>query len=411
MRYRIIPKAINFFVLGSLAAGAIACNQYAGEIKRPAAEGKFDERLVAANNRFAFELFNQLQLKDNGKNVFYSPLSVALALSMAYNGAAGETQEAMRRALKTEGLSLGEINEASAALINSLMSSDPKVELAIANSLWARQEVNFREDFLERNRQFFGAEVASLDFGAPGTLTTINNWVRRNTKNKIPSIIKQIDSRDVMFLINAVYFKGQWENKFEKGLTKSIPFYPLSGPPKEVPMMSQSGDYQYYSGDKFQALRLFYGAKSASLDLFLPDKDSSIDDFLKRLNLEQYGQWTGSFHEALGDIKIPRFKMDYESSLNDPLKVLGMGVAFESGKADFSGMRDQNDLYISEIKHKAAVEVNEEGTEAAAATSVGMVALSIPLRFTFIADHPFLMMIRNQRTDAILFMGVVVDPK
>ncbi len=410
MRYRIIPIAIISSVLGALAANTIACYQYAGESGRPAAAGKFDERLVAANNRFGFELFNQLQLKDRGKNIFYSPLSVALALSMAYNGADGETREAMRRTLKTEGLSLDEINQASAALINALRSSDPKVELAIANSLWTRRDMKFREDFLERNRQFFGAEVASLDFGAPGTLSIINNWVSRNTKRKIPAIIDRINPDEVMFLINAVYFKGQWENKFKKALTRNEPFYPLSGPQKEVAMMAQSGDYQYYRGDKFRALRLFYGAKSASLDLFLPNKDSSIDDLLKELNFEQCRQWMGSFYEALGDIRIPRFKMSYETSLNDPLKALGTGVAFERGKADFSGMRDQNDLYISEVLHKAVVEVNEEGTEAAAATSVGMAQASARIPFTFIADHPFVMMIRDQRTDAILFMGVVVDP-
>jgi len=374
-------------------------------------EGKFDERLVAANNRFGLELFNQLQLKDRGKNVFYSPLSVALALLMAYNGAAGETKEAMQRTLKIDGLSLNDLNEASAALINSLRSSDPKIEMAVANSLWARREVKFKEDFLERNRQFFGAEVASLDFGAPGAPGAINKWVSRNTKGKIPSIINQINPDDVMFLINAVYFKGQWENKFKKELTKNEPFYSLTGPQKEVPMMSQSGDYQYYRGDKFQAIRLFYAAKGASLDLFLPDKDSSIDDLLKKLSPEQCERWMGSFHQAPGDIKIPRFKMDYESSLNDPLKAMGMGVAFVGGKADFSGMREQNDLNISEIRHKAFVEVNEEGTEAAAATSVAVAASAVIQPFSFKADHPFLMMIRDQRTEGILFMGVVVDPK
>ena len=411
MRYRMIPIATMFSILGSLAAGSVACYQTAGESRRPAAVGKFDESLVAANNRFGFELFNQLQLKDKGKNIFYSPLSVALALSMAYNGAARETEEAMRRTLKIEGLSLDKLNEASAGLINSLRGSDPKVELAVVNSLWARREGKFKEDFLDRNRQFFAAEVASLDFGSPGALSAINNWVSRNTKSKIPSIIDRINPDDVMFLVNAVYFKGQWENKFKRGLTKNEPFYPLSGPQKEVPMMSQSGDYQYYLGDKFQALRLFYGDKGASLDLFLPDEGSSIDDLLKKLSFEQCEQWTGRFHKAEGDIKIPRFKMDYESSLNDPLKAMGMGVAFERGKADFSGMRDQNDLYISEVKHKAVVEVNEEGTVAAAATSVTAVQVMALPKFTFIADHPFLMMIRDRRTDAILFMGVVVDPK
>jgi serine protease inhibitor len=408
MRYTIIQIAAIFSVL---TTGVIAGYQTAGESRRPAAEGKFDKRLVAANNRFGFELFNQLQRKDQGKNVFYSPLSVMLALSMAYNGAAGETKGAMQRTLKTEGLSLNELNAASAALINSLRNSNPKVELAIANSLWARRDVKFRRDFLERNRQFFAAEASSLDFGAPSALSTINNWVSRNTKSKIPTILNQINADDVMFLINAIYFKGQWEKKFEKALTKNESFYPLSGPQKEIPMMSQWGNYQYYRGEKFQAVRLFYGNKGASLDLFLPDKDSSIDDLLKRLSLEQFRLWTRSFHPVPGNIKIPRFKMEYESSLNDPLKAMGMGIAFVGGKADFSGMRTQNGLSISEVRHKAIVEVNEEGTEAAAATSVGVkMANAIPT-FTFIADHPFLMMIRDQRTDALLFMGMVVDPK
>ena len=410
MRYRIILIATMFSILGSLAASAVTCYQTAGKCRRPAVEGKFYESLVAANKRFGFELFNQLQLKDKGKNVFYSPLSVSFALSMAYNGAAGETKEAMRRALKIEDVSLDQLNEQSSTLIDLLSSSDSKVELAVANSLWARRGVEFKKDFLERNRQFFAAEVASLDFRAPGALTAINNWVSRNTKDKIPTIIDRINANDVMFLINAVYFKGEWEYKFKKELTKNGPFYPLSGPQKEVPMMSQSGYLEYYHGDKFQALRLFYADKTVSLDLFLPDKDSSIDDLLKRLSPEQCERWAGSFHRALGDIKIPRFKMDYESSLNDPLKAMGMGVAFVKGKADFSGMRDQKDLYISEVKHKAAIEVNEDGTEAAAATSVGG-PLMAPQRFTFIADRPFLMMIRDHRTTALLFMGVVLDPK
>jgi serine protease inhibitor len=410
MRYRIILIATMFSILGSLAAGAVTCYQTSGKCRQPVVEGKFYESLVSANKRFGIELFNQLQLKDKGKNVFYSPLSVAFALSMAYNGAAGETKEAMRRTLKIEDVDLDQLNEQSATLINLLGSSNSKVEMAVANSLWARRGVEFKEDFLERNRRFFGAEVASLDFRSPGALSAINNWVSRNTKSKIPTIIDRINPDDVMFLINAVYFKGPWEYKFNKELTKNEPFYPLSGPQKEVPMMSQSGYYEYYQGDKFQALRLFYGDKDASLDLFLPDKDSSIDDLLKRLSSEQYERWAGSFRHGRGDIKIPRFKMDYESSLNDPLKAMGMEVAFAKGKADFSGMRDQKDLYISEVKHKAVVEVNEEGTEAAAASSIGG-PLRAPQRFTFIADHPFLMMIRDHRTTALLFMGLVVDPK
>src|SRR5262249_10222490 len=160
-----------------------------------------------------------------------------------------------------------------------------------------------------------------------------------------------------------------------------------------------------------QAVRLFYGDKAASLDLFLPDKDSSIDALLKKLSLERCEQVTRSFHQAPGESMIPRFKMDYESSVNDPLKAMGMELALVTGKADFRGMREQNDLNIAEVRHKAFVEVDEEGTEAAAATSVGIELRAAFQPFSFKADHPFLMMIRDKRTDAILFMGLVVDPK
>jgi serine protease inhibitor len=380
----------------------------------PAGEGKIDMRIAAANNQFGFDLFNQLKLQDKDKNIFFSPLSVAFALAMTYNGAAGVTKEEMERALKLSGMSQGEINEGSAALMKSLRSSDPKIELAIANSLWARKGVQFKEDFLARNRQFFGAEIATLDFADPQTKNTINNWVSKNTQGKIPSIIDQIDSQMVMYLINAIYFKGLWARKFDKALTKNEPFYLSSGSPKQMPMMSQSGDYRYYRGDKFQAVSLPYGKGGTSLYLFLPDKGSSLNDLLQNFSRDKCEQWMKGFRSTPGDVKIPRFKMDYESKLNNMLKALGMETAFSETRADFSGMRDKRDVYISEVKHKAIVEVNEEGTEAAAATSVGIRTTSMrppQERFTFIADHPFLMIIRDEPTGAILFMGTVIDPK
>jgi serine protease inhibitor len=380
----------------------------------PAGEGKIDMRIAAANNQFGFDLFNQLKLQDKDKNIFISPLSVAFALAMTYNGAAGVTKEEMERALKLKGMSQAEINEASAALMKSLKSADPKIELAIANSLWARQGVQFKEDFLARNRQFFGAEIATLNFGDPQAKNTINDWVSKNTQGKIPSIIEEIDSQMVMYLINAIYFKGLWSKKFDKGRTKDEPFYLASGSPKQVPMMSQSGDYRYYRGDKFQAVSLPYGKGGTSLYLFLPDKGSSLDGLLKNFSHEKYEQWMQGFRSTPGDVKIPRFKMEYESKLNNMLTALGMQTAFSADKADFSGMRDKRDVYISEVKHKAIVEVNEEGTEAAAATSVGIRTTSMrppQERFNFIADHPFLMIIRDEPTGAVLFMGALVDPK
>jgi serpin B len=372
-----------------------------------------NSRLVAANNEFGFNLFNQLVREGANRNAFYSLLSVATALAMTYNGAAGETERAMARALKLDGMSLAEINQASAELLKSLKSSDPKIELNIANSLWARQGINFKEDFLSRNRQFFGAEVATLKFSDPQALARINGWVNANTKGKIPKIIDRINAQQVMFLINAVYFKGLWQQKFDKALTRNETFHLLGGRQKPVPMMSQSGSYRYLRGDRFQAVSLPYGKGGVSLYLFLPDKDSSLSDFLKSLNYQKWEHWTNSFRNTPGDVKIPRFKLDYERTLNDALKVLGMEVAFSAGRADFSGMSERRDLFISEVKHKAVVEVNEEGTEAAAATSVGISVTSVrptPQRFNFIADRPFLMVIRDQQSGAVLFMGAVVEP-
>jgi serine protease inhibitor len=390
-----ISAPISAFVVNSKSSGGSSMN----------------ERLVGANNQFGFDLFNQLQSTDKDKNIFFSPLSIATALEMTYNGAAGETKEAMARTLKLEGMKEIEVNQASANLMKSLKSADPKIELAIANSLWAKQGVKFKEEFLDINRQYFGAEIASLNFADPKAKTTINNWVSKNTKGKIPAIIDQINSDQALFLINAIYFKGLWEKKFDKALTKNEPFYLVSGAPKQAPMMSQSGTYLYYRGDKFQAVSLPYGKGSTSLYLFLPDKGSSLSQLMKEF--PKCEQWIKSFRKTPGDVKIPRFKMEYEKSLNETIKALGMGVAFTREKADFSRMRSERDLFISEVKHKAIVDVNEEGTEAAAGTSVGISvtsAMPVQERFSFIADHPFLMAIRDEKTGAILFMGVVVEP-
>ncbi len=384
------------------------------ETIKPNSKTTMNSTLAAASNSFGFDLFQRLQREAANKNVFFSPLSVTVALAMTYNGAAGETKNAMARTLKIESMSLAELNSASAELLKALKSSDPKIELAIANSLWARAGVKFKDDFLARNREFYGAEISSLDFNSPQATATINRWVNNSTKGKISQIIDRIDSQQVMFLINAVYFKGQWQKRFEKTLTKNQPFHLLGGQPKQVPMMSQSGNYLYLRGDKFQSISLPYGEGAASLYLFLPDQGSSLDEFLKGFSFQKWEEWINSFHNTPGDVKLPRFKLDYENSLNESLKDLGMGVAFSERSADFSGIREQRDLFISEVKHKAIVEVNEEGTEAAATTSVGVSITSVsptPQRFTFTADRPFLMAIRDSSSGAILFMGTVMEPK
>lgn len=370
-------------------------------------------RLVAANTRFGFKLFSQI-LEQNGEqtNLMVSPTSVAIALTMTYNGASGTTQQAMADALELEGMSLEEINQANAALELALENADPEVQLAIANSLWSREGVSFNPDFLQRNRDFYSAEVASLDFTNPSAIATINNWVSRNTQEKIPEIIREINPNAVLFLINATYFKGNWTTPFNAELTSDRPFTLLDGSQKQHPTMTQSGRYAYLENDQFQAVSLPYGeSKRLSMYVFLPHESSDLSAFQQSLTAENWETWMSQFGRREGAISLPRFKLEYTTQLNDVLEALGMAVAFDADQADFSGMSD-GALSISQVQHKTFIEVNEEGTEAAAVTSVEIQTLSAPVApFQMSVDRPFFYAIRDNQTGTILFMGTVVEPE
>ena len=370
--------------------------------------------VVSANTRFGFDLFNEIRQTEQDKNIFISPLSVSIALAMTLNGAAGETEQAMTNTMHLQGLDAESINVGYAGLRGALETSDPKVTLTIANSLWARQGVPFKQDFLQRNTEYFGAEIATLDFMDPNTLITINQWVDTNTNGKIPKILDEINADLVLFLINAIYFKGAWQTEFDPAHTRDGTFHLATGDEKQVPMMTRTGDYRYYENydEMFQAISIPYGDGRMSMYIFLPYRESDLNTFLNSLNSERWENWTAQFHEQEIFLSMPKFKLEYEKTLNNPLQSLGMEIAFAPGMADFSRMADlealgQN-LYIGEVLHKAVVEVNEEGSEAAAVTSIGIRATSLPPQFT--ADRPFFFAIRDNETKTVLFMGTVVDP-
>lgn len=373
-----------------------------------------DGRLVAANSAFGFKLYAEVLKQSAGKNVLVSPSSVALALAMTYNGAAGETRQAMARALEVHGMSLDELNRAYAQLRKALESPDPKVQLSIANSLWAKKGVNFNADFMERDKQFFGAELTTLDFGDPSAPATINSWVADKTRGKILKIVDNIDPQSILFLINAIYFKGTWTAEFDKARTAEEQFTTGSGRQKRHPLMHQSGSYDYCEGKGFQAVSLPYGGGRASMYIFLPATGTSLDQFHKELTAANWDAWMKQFVKTKGEIAVPRFKVEYEISLNDALKAMGMGTAFDPARADFSGMvRTSQNAFISEVKHKTFAEVNEEGTEAAAVTSVEMTVTSVqrPQRsFRMIVDRPFFCAIRDNKTGTVLFVGSITDP-
>jgi serine protease inhibitor len=376
-------------------------------------------QLVTAYKRFSFQLFQEILKTDLKKNIFISPTSVALALSMTYNGAAGETQKAMARVLGFQGMSLEEVNRANASLKDALLSPDPETTLKIANSLWGNKQVKFKQTFVERNEAFYGAHLEVLDFANPQSASVINAWVNRQTEGKIPEILKATTPSDLLILINAIYFKGKWHTPFDKAQTKDHPFTLLNAKIKNHAMMFQKGKYLYYRGGNYQAVRLLYKSagrkKGLEMHIFLPDKGVSLQNFSRNFTYEEWERWRIGREEAEGRIGLPRFELSYgEVSLKDSLKNLGMGVAFcDGGKANFRQMT-AGGACIGDVLHKTFVKVNEEGTEAAAVTGVIMIKMALRKKtlktFEMIMDRPFFFVISDTQTGTILFMGSIVDP-
>lgn len=372
-----------------------------------------DSSVPMANTKFGFNLFNALWETEQNQNIFISPFSISVALAMTLNGAAGETEQAMIDTLQLQDIDTNSINSSYAQLQQTLQTSDPKVTLTIANSLWGNQGIQFTPDFLQRNTQFFNAEISILDFLAPSSLTTINQWVNDNTNSKIPKILDEIDVNAVLFLINAIYFKGAWQTEFDPAHTRDGMFHLTNGSKKQVPMMFRSGRYSHYRGDTFQAVNLPYGDGRISMYIILPARNSNLNAFLETLNTENWENWLSQFREQELSLRMPKFKLEYGTKeLNDALTTLGMGIAFDQSRADFSRMVSLEDLganlYIDKVSHKTFIEVNEEGTEAAAVTVVGIVKTSLPPQFT--VDRPFFFAIRDNETKTVLFMGTVVEP-
>jgi len=371
-----------------------------------------DPRLITANTNFGFKLFAELLKQEGNENVFVSPSSVAIALAMTYNGASGATQQQMAKTLELQGMSLNDLNRANANLKVLLENPDSGVQLAIANSLWARQGTPFKPAFIQRNRDFYGAQVTDLDFASLSTPITINNWVKENTRGKISQIVDGLKPDDVMFLINAIYFKGNWTKAFDKSETVNRPFYLANGRQKSHPMMAQTGSYKYYENTTFQAVSLPYGNQRVSMYIVLPKRPYTLAKFSKELTAEDWQLWMKQFRTQPGSIQVPRFKLEYEVELKKALSALGMPIAFDARRATFDELSTMP-TKIDQVKHKTFVEVNEEGTEAAAATSVGIVTTSMPMNepFKLVVDRPFFCAIRDNQTGTVLFMGAIVDPK
>lgn len=374
-----------------------------------------EENLIQADNRFAFKLFREINRSEGDKNIFVSPLSAAMALGMTYNGAAGSTQRAMQTALELQGMSLEEVNQSYRGLIDLLRNLDPRVEFILANSIWYRHTMVVKHPFLDLARQFFDAEVSALNFNDPSASQTINSWVSDNTNGKIEGIVPDAIPADVvMYLMNAIYFKGDWTTRFDKRLTDDARFYLKGGSHTTVDMMRHDEPADVgYNKDVDAGVTILdipYGGMAYSMTVLLPDTPEGIDAVVDALTQEQWETWVGT--RLTGDVllSLPKFTLDYDISLNSVLASMGMGIAFGPA-ADLSGICcEPGDIFISDVLQKAYVDVNEEGTEAAAVTTIVFVTTSVSSPFPVVIDRPFVFAIRERLSGTILFMGKVMDP-
>ncbi|WP_420130022.1 serpin family protein [Longimicrobium sp.] len=362
---------------------------------------------------FGLGLFRQLADARPNDNVVVSPLSAGLAISMLANGAQGETLAGIERALAT-GMDIEALNGTNAALAEALRGGD--VELAIANSLWARQGVPFQPAFMERNRRFYNAEIATVDFASAEAARRINRWASDNTSGRITRMVEDgpMAPDAVMYLMNAVYFKGRWQDEFQTSATRPMPFHAAGGRTVQRPMMQRTGDYGYLRAEGFTGLRLPYRGGRFAMYVLLPDQGSSVAALRERLTPTAWAEWMGGFGAAREvRVVMPRYRVNVESGLNRPLQALGMADAFSQTRANFRGMlaAPGTDAYVSEAKQKVFIEVNEEGTEAAAVTGIEMRTTSAPAEpLSFVVDRPFILAIRDDQTGALLFIGQVNDP-
>ncbi|MDP2901400.1 MAG: serpin family protein [Candidatus Bathyarchaeota archaeon] len=411
---RMVAGVILLLIMGG--AGALLNYWNGGRVyaDSDAKAASVDRSLVTANTDFAVRLLRELRSEQGGENIFISPLSVSIALTMVYNGADSATKEAMATALGLSGMSDDAVNTAYSQLIESIMSADSSVALNIGDSVWIRSGFapQVKATFTDALSKYFASEVYAKPFDA-STVSEVNSWVSKETNGKIRTLLDQIDNDNVMFLINAIYFKGDWVDKFDESLTSPADFTRADGSVVPVEMMTRTGDYAYYGDPGVQVARLPYGRDKIAMYVFLPAEGSSLESFTAGLTGEDLDAYFSKLHKAELVLGLPKLKLEYgKVDLKDALTSLGMGVAFDRDAADFNGIADvvSERLYIAFVDHKAVVEINEKGTEAAAATNVGISLSSAPMTIPFTVDRPYMFVIRDDRSGSILFSGLITDP-
>lgn len=404
-------------ILGMLFFAIIlnSCEQQPGDDYIPSIDFREDKKavaLISSDNSFALDLFREVYQSEENDNYMISPLSVAIALGMTYNGADGETKTAFEETLRLTGLDRHEINRIHGELIRHLMKVDPKVTMEIANSIWVNHFYTLLEAFADTTIYYYDAELSSLDFADPGSVDVINNWVSDKTHDKIKEVLDQIPGGTVMYLINALYFYGTWKYEFDEKDNLPLNFRFEDGGERQVQAMQMEADLEYYVDEKFRMAELPYGNDKYSMMIMVPNEGNGTADIKNEMSFENWMSWMQNLHSTTMKIQLPKFNFEYKTLLNQVLSDMGLGVAFRSGAEFPLLVEESQDLHISRVIHKTFVDVNEKGTEAAAVTVVEIresSAIDTPMLFS--VDKPFLFVIREKTSKAIVFMGKVGNPE
>ncbi|MFN3689919.1 MAG: serpin family protein [Fimbriimonadales bacterium] len=371
----------------------------------------------SANLKFAARMLNLLDDPESRANLCFSPLSLSVALNMVLNGAEGDTYDAIAQTLGYESMQRNALNQQGRALNQLLKPRDPEITIHLANSLWIQQGFALNPDFLRALLTFYETRIETVDFTSDpeAAAEQINRWVKEQTQGLIEKLFaaSDFDAATRLALVNTLYFEGKWQRPFLKEATKEEPFYLENGKTKSVPMMFLSAKLPYFQGEGFEAVALPYGEGEYQFVLLVPDKGRKVADLRGQFTPENWAKWTAGFRAVEGTLKMPRFTIEATYDLKSPLSALGMAIAFDPARADFSRIAEiaPERLFIQKAKQKAVVAVDEEGTKAAAATGITMGITAVPAeRFEIVADRPFMFVIVHQPTGTIVFVGIVREP-
>ena len=365
--------------------------------------------LTKANGLFALDLFKKISEDDSDGNIFISPFSISTALTMTANGANSQTLEEMQSTLRVNGMEMGAVNGGYQQLLDILPNLDPKSNLKLANSLWPQEGSNVLPSFLDLVSNYFNSEVHPTDPRQAGAKDTINEWIEDNTDGLVKNVIGELPPEVAMLLVNAIYFRGSWKTEFDPANTHEANFYTGSDSVLVDMMHIEESGFPYFANATFQAIDLAYGDSVFSMSIFLPHPGNSVDDIIADMNGENWDKWMGSFEKKNVELFLPKFKLEYGIKLKNTLSEMGMANAF-TREADFTNMFAGGNVQIDDVIHKAFMEVNEEGTEAAAATVVLVIFNSAQYPEYFNVNRPFVFVIRDNKTNSILFMGKMMDP-